>query len=274
MFCAVPALAEDWARDVSGWSIGRSGDLCGMMNDYEGQGETRLALIIENDPGTTLIVVTNSEWSAEKGQPYRLRYVMGDKVHTVTSVGTEVNAFRKGFATVVGPAFLTDFAKATGLRISMDDLLVDSLNLGGSAAALNVFERCRSELTRDLDQRRRERERLSHIPLDPFGAPPGSLPVRTATPENQGRWAARIQENYPAEAVRNHIEGRVSVLVGISATGRVTDCNVSLSSGSTLLDDAACEGLMRYARYSPAIDSKGRPTKDAHSTTIVYELSH
>ena len=39
------------------------------------------------------------------------------------------------------------------------------------------------------------------------------------------------------------------------------------------LDQAACEGMTRYARYNPALDDAGNPTTGSASTTIVYQLS-
>jgi protein TonB len=103
--------------------------------------------------------------------------------------------------------------------------------------------------------------------------PPAPSRARGATPDGQGRWAARIQENYPARAIRDEIEGRVGVRVTVGSNGRVTACSVSSSSGSPVLDDAACEGMTRYARYNPALDDAGNPTTGSASTTIVYQLS-
>ncbi|MBO9518007.1 MAG: TonB family protein [Porphyrobacter sp.] len=117
-------------------------------------------------------------------------------------------------------------------------------------------------------------------PVVPRAAPPAPPPpppapsqARNATPDGQNRWAARIQENYPARAIRDETEGRVGVRVTIGANGRVTSCSVSNSSGSSVLDDAACEGMTRYARYNPALDDDGNPTTGQASTTIVYQLS-
>src|SRR6187549_3110141 len=63
------------------------------------------------------------------------------------------------------------------------------------------------------------------VPLPPRpNPPPPAAPskARGATPDGQGRWAARIQENYPARAIRDETEGSVGVRVTISAQGRVT----------------------------------------------------
>ncbi|MEO6153152.1 MAG: TonB family protein [Croceibacterium sp.] len=103
--------------------------------------------------------------------------------------------------------------------------------------------------------------------------PPAPSKARGATPQGQGSWAARIQENYPARAIRDETEGRVGVRVTIGANGRVTACSVTGGSGSSVLDQAACEGMTRYARYNPALDDAGNPTSGQASTTIVYQLS-
>ncbi len=51
---------------------------------------------------------------------------------------------------------------------------------------------------------------------------------------------------YPAEAVRRGLEGRVEVLVKVNAKGRVVKATVYRSSGHELLDDAAVEWVRRW----------------------------
>lgn len=109
-------------------------------------------------------------------------------------------------------------------------------------------------------------------PPTPPAPPAAPSRARGATPDGQGRWAARIQENYPSRAIRDETEGRVGVRVQIGANGRVSACSVSNSSGSSILDEAACEGMERYARFNPALDDAGNPTTGSYSTTIVYQL--
>ena len=109
------------------------------------------------------------------------------------------------------------------------------------------------------------------VPAPP-APPPAPSKARGATPDGQGRWAARIQENYPARAIRDETEGSVGVRVTIGSNGRVTACSVTSSSGSSVLDEAACDGMTRYARYNPALDDAGNPTTGSASTRIVYQL--
>jgi periplasmic protein TonB len=102
--------------------------------------------------------------------------------------------------------------------------------------------------------------------------PPPPSQARAASPNNQASWARRIQDNYPARAIRDETEGRVGVRVTIDANGRVSGCTVSSSSGSSVLDSAACDGMTRYARYNPALDAAGNATTGTATTTIVYQL--
>ncbi len=107
----------------------------------------------------------------------------------------------------------------------------------------------------------------------PPAAPPPPSQARRAVAKNQKSWAARIQDNYPASALRAEKEGRVGVRVTIGADGRVSACSVTSSSGTPDLDSAACEGMQRYARYDPALDDAGNPTSGNASTAIVYKLN-
>lgn len=102
--------------------------------------------------------------------------------------------------------------------------------------------------------------------------PPGPSKARSASPKGQANWAARIQANYPTRAAREEREGRVGLRVSIGPDGKVTSCSVTSSSGSPDLDEAACDGMTRYARYNPALDADGTPTSGSAATAIVYKL--
>ena len=110
-------------------------------------------------------------------------------------------------------------------------------------------------------------------PPAPPAPPPPPSQARGASRDNFNRWSARIQEAYPSTAVRREIEGNVGVSVTIGTDGRVTGCRVTNSSGENILDEAACDGMQRYARYNPALDPAGNPTTGSDSLTIVYQLN-
>lgn len=107
-------------------------------------------------------------------------------------------------------------------------------------------------------------------------APPPPPPPSQARPlraEGQNRWARQIQENYPARAIREEASGTVGVSVTVGPNGRVTECSVTSSSGNSSLDAAACDGMRRFARYTPALNAAGTAISANTSTRIVYQLN-
>jgi periplasmic protein TonB len=76
------------------------------------------------------------------------------------------------------------------------------------------------------------------------------------------------RDDYPAAAVGTGAQGRVSVMLGLNVQGRVTDCHVLRSSGSSVLDAATCSILHRRASFTPSMDSNGSPVVSYISQTV------
>jgi protein TonB len=79
-------------------------------------------------------------------------------------------------------------------------------------------------------------------------------------------------DDYPPSALRNEEHGTTQVRLSIGTDGRVTDCSVSASSGSSTLDNATCSIIRRRARYTPAKDQSGNPIAGTDSARIRWEL--
>ncbi|MGV3553690.1 MAG: energy transducer TonB [Croceibacterium sp.] len=110
-------------------------------------------------------------------------------------------------------------------------------------------------------------------PPAPPPAPPAPSQARGVTTRNEASWARRIQENYPSRAQREGTEGTVGVRVTVTPDGRATGCSVTSSSGSDVLDQAACQGMERYARFNPALNAAGDPISGSYSTRVTYRLN-
>jgi periplasmic protein TonB len=119
--------------------------------------------------------------------------------------------------------------------------------------------------------------------------PPGPVALNTTTfpppppppPPPPKFEAARARANlgsyvsnadYPDTAIRNEEQGTTRFRLLVGPDGRVTDCAVTGSSGSSALDAATCRLMKARARFTPARDSSGNPTSDSVASTIRWVL--
>jgi protein TonB len=84
------------------------------------------------------------------------------------------------------------------------------------------------------------------------------------------RWIT--QDDYPPGALRREESGTTAVSWEINTQGRVENCRVTSSSGSSDLDQAVCRLLERRGRYSPALDQAGNPMRSRASRRVVWQL--
>lgn len=109
-------------------------------------------------------------------------------------------------------------------------------------------------------------------PAPPPPAPPAPPVVSKAASArgDEGQWIT--QDDYPPSAIRAEEQGTTSIKWTINAQGRAENCQVTASSGSTALDQAACRALTRRARYTPATDAAGNPIATTKSRTVRWVL--
>jgi protein TonB len=79
-------------------------------------------------------------------------------------------------------------------------------------------------------------------------------------------------DDYPQDAIRNEQQGTTGFRLDIGPDGRVTNCTVTSSSGSSSLDNTTCRLLRSRARFTPATDSSGSKTSDTQSGRIRWQL--
>ena len=79
-------------------------------------------------------------------------------------------------------------------------------------------------------------------------------------------------DDYPQAAIRSEESGTTAVRLTIGSDGRVSDCSVTSSSGSSSLDGATCSILRRRARFTPAKDQAGNAISDTYSLRIKWVL--
>lgn len=108
-------------------------------------------------------------------------------------------------------------------------------------------------------------------PPPPPAAPPPPSKASGAQPRgNPGSWAT--PNDYPARALREERAGTTRFRVTIGPDGKVTNCEVTGSSGHADLDEATCKNVTRRARFKPALDSAGNPISDTYSNAVRWEI--
>jgi protein TonB len=111
-------------------------------------------------------------------------------------------------------------------------------------------------------------------PPAPAPPPPPPPPPKKVEPAKAKANLASLfsDEDYPASAVRAGESGTTGFRLQVSPAGRVAECTVTSSSGSSALDQTTCRLLKSRARFTPARDSTGSPTSDTVSARIVWRL--
>jgi periplasmic protein TonB len=113
------------------------------------------------------------------------------------------------------------------------------------------------------------------------GCPGGATVLVTQTCPQVISQAAKAKANlnslfstddYPQSAIRNEEQGTTAVRLSVGPDGRVADCSVTASSGSTALDNATCNIIRRRARYTPAKDQAGSPITGSDTARIRWVL--
>jgi protein TonB len=79
-------------------------------------------------------------------------------------------------------------------------------------------------------------------------------------------------EDYPSTAVRNEEQGTTRFRLGVGPDGKVAECTVTGSSGSSALDGATCKLMRQRARFTPAHDSDGKAMSDNVTSAIRWVL--
>ncbi len=78
--------------------------------------------------------------------------------------------------------------------------------------------------------------------------------------------------SYPEMAKRSAEEGKVSFVLEVDETGRVTDCKITQTSDSPLLDETTCALMSANGRFEVARDKKNKPVPSRWSSSVTWRL--
>jgi TonB family protein len=112
---------------------------------------------------------------------------------------------------------------------------------------------------------------VSALALVAMSAIAQDAPLPRATPiGNPGAW---IPPNaYPPAAKASAEEGRVAFTLMIDESGSVSDCKVTTTSESPLLDETTCNYMTANGRFTPPRDKKNKPVASQWSSSVRWKL--
>ena len=105
-------------------------------------------------------------------------------------------------------------------------------------------------------------------------APPAPTPTFdavSAKPRNDpGAWLTN--SDYRSSWVRREYTGVAGFRLDIAASGKVTGCRITSSTGHSELDEATCKLIQRRARFEPARGPNGEPVAGSFSSSVRWQL--
>lgn len=78
--------------------------------------------------------------------------------------------------------------------------------------------------------------------------------------------------DYPSDLAERGVRGIVNFRLMIDAEGGVTACHIQQSTRPAEFDEAACKGLMRRAKFKPALDADGQPMPSFYRNTVHFMM--
>lgn len=265
---AAPAAPQDLSPSGP-WVVDYADESCRLLRRF-GEGDQSLTIaFIRYRPDLTFDLTISGNPLASK-----------DYLPWVTVwFGPEASAFKVKTMAVtynqVSSVFLSDFALVSKTTIKqahpispaseqdIDVLTLDrwkgpslAVRLGPMDKPMRALRGCMDDLVR-------------HWGLDPTQQ---AALKRPATPLGKpGAWLR--SSDYPADAVNRKRSGSVRYRLSIDAMGAVSECHIQ---GATQLPDFAattCRVLIERARFTPALDSEGRPIASYYNDLVDWNYT-
>lgn len=101
-------------------------------------------------------------------------------------------------------------------------------------------------------------------------APPTFNPVAPLPINGPVGWITN--NDYPRRGLTRGLEGTSGYRLVVSSNGRVSECQITRSSGHAVLDDAACRLLERRARFDPAKDNRGQVVVGTYTGQVTWQI--
>lgn len=94
--------------------------------------------------------------------------------------------------------------------------------------------------------------------------------IGACEPRTDSSWVS--DRDYPRQARDLGLQGKTRLRLGVDVKGCASDCEILVSTGFAVLDNATCTLMLKNARFKPATNEKGDPVPTDFETQIVWAL--
>jgi TonB family protein len=255
---AQTALAESPLEPVGKWVVDYAKDQCLLSRAYSADEKKPLILTFEKIPMSTnvglFLLKSTGQQYANSGKA-RIGYGGGSPKEARFSAYTAAHTSIRKIAIQADEDVLNGAAKSGYLSVDVKGEAKDSFAVPNLQAAFHALDDCALDLGRLWGIPIAEQKRIK-------------VPAKLAEPAD--RYFS--SSDYPDRAVRNGESGMAKVRVSVDATGRPTNCVLSRTTGSTMLDQTTCRLFMQRVRFQPALDMNGQPMPSLYVNTIFWLL--
>lgn len=243
-------------RTAGDFDVAQFDDSCEIQTFYDFAGRSQVFLFMVRDEDGYGIGVTSADWSNREGETYNLQFHFDQRVFEADALGMR-NIWGKGFQVRISADAFGAFRGASSLLITSGSTPITHLSLAGSSAAVTALDSCWAPVARRLAAERREVERFSYIPRDPFAAAgessaPAVAPsvVRPPVISNPS-WARQPQPTYPDRALERGLSGSADLSCTVNPNGSVSGCIIVSERPAGAGFGRAAMAAARSARLSP-----------------------
>lgn len=256
---AASASAAGYGHVPTGkWVVDYENDFCSLDRDY---GDTQNPLALAISPNVmggnygVSIVRKPKPLDAKLPTSATIDITIGSiKAKTeISSIEVGPPILRKSTFTLndeLVPALLDSEEMTIGQKTGAQD----SFSMPGIDAALKALEKCRVDLVTGWGIPASQQARL-----------------KTKAKLIEKSYIGLFMVNdYPEDALRQNMQGLVKSRMLIDDAGRVAQCVVTTSSGSTSLDQATCAVLRARSHHVPAMDIDGKPMPSFTTSKVLW----
>lgn len=270
---AEPAKASQTFNPITPWNIHYDDDSCALRRGF-GAGTRKVVFELRHfAPGESFTATVAAKFINAGQSTLKVRFVPDAEAFEVESAHSL--RYSDGMEGVVwGSSFRTPLiafdvrapwpkaerdARESAIRgVEISGRISPSITLvtGEMHKPMTAMRGCLDEL-------------LTHWGLDATAQKTLSRGVR---PVGQGAWAKIIQDNYPGDMIRQLKGGIVRLRLIVDVDGRAKSCHIQIPSQDPSFERAACAGMIKAARFEPALDATGKPIVSYFTSSVIYAI--